>query len=673
LIVAVVSITAVVHAPALSARALSIDDDQYLTQNPLVQTPGWASARRFLSEVLAPSSVEGYYQPLTMISLMLDYGMGGRPENPRAFHRTSLILHAANAALVIVLLYMLFGNPWLAATAGLVFGVHPMTVESVAWVADRKTLLASFFALWSLVLYVRYARKGGLAAYGGCAVLFVLALMSKPTTTLLPGMMLVMDYWPLGRLSRRSVVEKVPLFAISVLSSVVTVVSQGNTCQLGLPTQSSSSRILLGFCHNIVFYLHKMVWPANLTSVYAQPEPMTLGNPVLLVGVVGTLLLIALLLVSLRWTRAFLAGWLMFLVVILPTMGGIGFTIVIASDKYAYLPSVGLLMALVWMATRVKERWFSGPTRAARVWVAVALLMAVVGAEAAATRAYLAKWQTSETLFRHMQSLAPRSAPLHAGLGGLLTSQGRFDEAISHCERALELDPGYAPALSNLGAALIQKGEYGRAADTLGKLVRQQPRYASGCANLGVALYHLGRLEWAVQCFEAALSVKPLHADAQTNLGIALVQLGRGERGLPHLQRAVELLPNDPDARLNLANGLYAMGRLDDAIAQYGLAVQLRPDFAEAHSNLAAALSRQGAWQEAEAHCRKAIQIKPDYPDPRVRLAGLLARRGARAEAVEQYQAALVLAPNDARAAAELKALLSQGSMPASSSGAAAP
>ena len=186
LIVAVCVAVVIAHWPALSANALSFDDTQYLTENLLVQSPGWASAKQFLTEVLEPSTVRGYYQPLTMISLMVDYALGGRADNLMPFHRTSLILHAANTALVIVLLYLLFGQAPVAAAVGLLFGLHPMTVEPIPWMSERKTLLAAFFALCCLVAYVRFKHKGNWRLYVCCLVLYLLALMSKPTSVPLP-------------------------------------------------------------------------------------------------------------------------------------------------------------------------------------------------------------------------------------------------------------------------------------------------------------------------------------------------------------------------------------------------------------------------------------------------------------------------------------------------------
>ena len=178
-----------VHWPALSAKAITFDDEQYFVSNPLVQNPGWNSAKRFLLEVLRPSTVKGYYQPLTMISLMADRIFGARNDNLMPLHRTSLILHIANTALIVILLYLLFGNVWAAAGAGLLFGLHPMTVESIAWIGERKTLLASFFSLWSLILYILYTKEKRGKLFAGAIVMYVLALMSKPTSTPLPLLM----------------------------------------------------------------------------------------------------------------------------------------------------------------------------------------------------------------------------------------------------------------------------------------------------------------------------------------------------------------------------------------------------------------------------------------------------------------------------------------------------
>ena len=270
---------AATHWPGLSAKALSFDDQQYLTRNVLVQNPGWASAKRFLTEVLEPSTVQGYYQPLAMISLMLDYAAGGRENNLRPFHITSLALHTANTALIIVLLYLLFDNIWAAAAVGLLFGVHPMTVEPIPWVGERKTLLAAFFALWSLI-FLRSLCADRPSEILRRLFFDVFAGVNVQTYSVpLPLVMLLMDYWPLKRLDIKTLLEKLPLFVLGIISAVITYISQHRTAATTLPTQFGPQYIPLVLCHNIIFYLYKIILPVNLVIALCLPKTFWVVEP----------------------------------------------------------------------------------------------------------------------------------------------------------------------------------------------------------------------------------------------------------------------------------------------------------------------------------------------------------------------------------------------------------
>ena len=433
LIAAVCMGVLVTHWPALSAKAFSFDDGQYLIENQLVRNPSWGSARRFLTEVFKPSTVSGYYQPLTMISLMLDYAPGGREDNLFPFHRTSIALHVANTFLVIILLYLLFGNIWAAAAVGLLFGVHPMTVESIPWLGERKTLLSAFFAFWALLFYIRFTRTTGNKKYYIAAIIaYLLALMSKPTSISLPLAMLLVDYWPLNRLSRRAIVEKLPFLFLAAVFVVITLISQMSAGGGWFPGQGHNSlqNPPLIICHNIFFYPLKMLWPANLTSCYQYPQPFGLSNPRVLAAVLATPILIVLLVVSLRWTRAAFTGWLIFFVSILPTMQIFKFSYVIASDKYAYLPSFGLLMIL----TTFTLWLYNDKSRRAAVISIVVLLLA--GAESTATRRYLTCWSDSLTLCKHMLTLAPDSVPLYNNMAWFLATGN--NTTAQEAKRAIE-------------------------------------------------------------------------------------------------------------------------------------------------------------------------------------------------------------------------------------------
>jgi Flp pilus assembly protein TadD len=646
LLVVVCAVVVVVHWPALSSRAVLFDDDQYLRDNLLVRNPSWGSALRFFTEVLEPSTVQGYYQPLTMLSLMADYALGGRSDNFTPFHRTSLVLHTVNTVLVIVLLYLLFGRFLIAAGAGLLFGLHPMTVEPICWVGDRKDLLVFFFALWCLIFYVQFTRSRSWGFYSGCIIMYLLALMSKPTATSLPVLMLLLDYWPLKRLNKRSVLEKLPIFVLAGIFAVITYISQSRAAGIIPPAERGIWHIPLTICHNIIFYLYKILWPANLSSFYAYPRHFGFSSAMVLAGVVGTCVLIPLLVLSLRWTRALLTGWLFFFVAIFPTMGVIGFTVVIAADRYAYLPSIGLLMLLAWFLGLFCSR---GKV-AARSIAVVTIVLVIAAAESIATRRYLVHWRDTVSVFEHMLTLAPDEAPIHTQLGIALGAQGRLDEAIGHYYRSLELQPDGFITYYNLGYALYLRGDIDGAALNFANALRIKPDYARAHNGLGIALLKAGKPDQAVAHFTEAVRIKPEFPDARKNLADVLLQQGRLEQAAEEYCRVLYLLPDNPEVLNQLGIVFDRQGKLDQAVAQFTRALRIKPDLVDALNNLAWLLALHDDSRIRDPH--KAIRLAEraceltGYQQPELldTLAAAYASAARFSEAVATAQKALELA-----------------------------
>ena len=554
------------HWPALHARAFCFDDDQYLTQNALVQTPSWDSTASFFSEILEPSTVGGYYQPLSMITLMIDFALGGHPNNLLPFHRTSLLLHVANVALIILLLYLLLGDPWAAAIAGLLFGVHPMTVEVIAWVGERKTTLATFFALVTLVSYVHYARTRGRRYWGIAFAAYALALLSKPTATPLPFAMLILDFWPLRSAGRRIFLEKIPFFVVGGLSAAVTIISQARTGGMSLPMEYGVLRIPLVLCHNIVFYLNKMVWPHPLSSHYAFPDPLSLSHPKVLIGVIGTFLLLVAIIISWRWTRALAVGCLIFFVLSLPTMQIIEFSNVIASDKFAYLPCCGLLITLVaglrvLLMRRSNYDWLWRNTS-----IAIAIVLASMFA--GKTQTYLKKWRSTVSLYEHMLMVTPNAHPLYTNLGVALAKRGHLIAAARRFSRALELAPDLPEANNNMANVLLE----------------------------------LGRFDEAFKHYTAALEIAS--ADPILHKNIARVCLLREDQdaAIFHYTEAVRFDPMDAEAQYGLGTVKLAKGMLRQAIQHLENAVMLDEEHVSARSNLAVALAQEGNLEVALHH-----------------------------------------------------------------------
>jgi len=583
-LVAVGGIVVLVHAPVLGAQAFCFDDHQYVFTNPLVQKPGWDSAGRFLREIFRPSTVQGYYQPLGMISLMLDWAAGGRPDDLRVFHRTSLALHGLNAVLVALLVYRCFGHVGAAAAAGLLFGLHPVTVEPVAWISERKTLLASVFALACLNAYVGYVARPTVWRYAAVAAFLLLALLSKPIATPLPVLLLLLDCWPLRRLGRRAIVEKLPLFALSAAAGVITIVSQARAAGLDAPTDNDPVRIFWTLCHNAAFYPVKLLWPVSLIPYYPFPESLGPGQPLVLAGLVGTSLTVVLVCLSWRWTRAVAVGGLFFILTLLPTTNIIGFTHAIAAPKFLYLPMVGWVLPLgalvAWLGRPGSALWAGRPA------IVAAAVLVLAALEAYAARRYLGCWQDTERLHRHILQVAPRAWAARYNLGEFLAQSGRTQEAIEEFEQ----------------------------------VIAQRPDHWKAHSALGAALWRAGRCEAALAQLREAVRLKPSYFAAQFNLAAVLAECGQKEEAVRQYRQVIELWPAETRARVNLANLLLSAGRPEDALRELEEAVRLEPDYVRAHFNRGLVLRQLRRWEDAQAAFRRTLELDPNHAKAREQL-----------------------------------------------------
>ncbi len=573
---------AVVHGPVLKARAVSADDVSFVANNRLVTNPSWDSAHRFFAEVLHPSTVPGYYLPVSMTSLMLDHAWGGRTDQPRIFHRTSLALHLVTTLLIFLFLWRLFGSAIPAGLAALAFGLHPLTVEPVAWISERKTLLAALFGVASMIAYVEYTRRRIHAWLAASVALFVLALMSKPSVTSLPFLLLLLDLWPLKRLRFGTVVEKWPYYLVAGVSGVISVLSLTNTdVIMRVPLSALGWALRIGYLP--VFYLGKALWPANLSVVYAPPDPFSLSNPAVLISCLVAGALSAGLFAARKRLPGAWVGWLFMLLALAPTFGVLAWSRTIAWDRYFYLPALGPVLALGWGLTVLWER----PSRSRRFAIAACALLVSV-AEARATRIALRPWTDSVTLWRNAVAIAPGEPTAHNGLGMAYGRQSSYEAAAGEFRRALDADAGFVSSQINLGTALIFLGRLDEANPYLRRAEVLAPSNPDVPYKLGLAAHKAGKGDSAAAHYERALGLRPDHVESLVELGILRAEQGRTAESLEWMRRAATLAPAHVGARLGLAMALLKTGGHDaEAIEGFRQVLRLKPDWPALMNTLA--------------------------------------------------------------------------------------
>jgi tetratricopeptide (TPR) repeat protein len=536
-----------VFAQAVTFGFVDLDDAAYVTDVPAVRGGlSWAGV------VWAFTSSHGVaWQPVTWLSHMLDVTWFGM--QPGGHHATSVALHALNACLLFGWLARATGRAGASLLVAALFAVHPLRVESVAWVAERKDVLSTAFALLSLHAYAAWARRGGALRYAACAAALALGLLAKPMLVTLPLLMLLLDHWPLGRLEdlaslRRRVVEKVPLAALCAAVAAITLSAQKAAMEAGasLPPGARAANAALA----VVRYLANTLWPAGLSVHYPHPYIAGTGGapPAAWAVAACALLVAALTLAALRGPRPARVGWLWFLVGLVPTLGLVQVGTQALADRYTYLPLVGVFVALAWTGSDLAARL---APRARRAVAGAAA--ALVGALALVAHAEAAQWRDSVSLFEHGLAAEPRAATLHLDLGLAYEKRGDPARAEHHYREALATNPGLVAAWFNLGNAQRAGRDLEAAAASYARALELAPDDARAANNLAGTLRLLGRRDDAARAYAHRLARRP--DDPIALLNLASLHEERGERGLAaeHYRRALAASPGLAPARTGLA------------------------------------------------------------------------------------------------------------------------
>ncbi len=567
--------TAWIYLPVRGFGFVNFDDPRYVTQNPMVLAGWTVDGLRWAFTTFRTSN----WHPLTWLSLMTDVELFG--PGPGALHAVSACFHLANVLLVYLAFSLVTGRKWPALLTAALFGVHPLHVESVAWISERKDVLSTFFSLLALMAWARYAQTGRLRGYLGSLALFALALLSKPMPVTLPVVLLLLDAWPLARLKRgppRLLWEKAPFFLLSLLFSAITLQAQS---PMAVPLAARAANALVSYAA----YLGRAAWPSGLAAFYPHP-----GMPPAWEIVLSSLVLAAITLAAVlaRKKAPWLAwGWAWYLVTLLPVIGLIQVGLQAMADRYTYVPLLGPFLALSWSFLDL-FRTFSG-----RKWtVPAALFLAAFLALTLSARSQVMAWESSVALFESALAHTENNWMAHYSLGTALLEQDQPDQALNHLHAAEKLQPGDAKIANNLGLALESKERYSEA------------------------------LPW----FLRAVELDPESWEALANLGNALLRSRDPKQAVSHLLRARTLQPDDGNLASSLGRALFAAGRTGEAETQFRQAIQLLGDSAKLENNLGVTLLAQGRMDEARACFRRALALDPAYPPARTNLAATAAR-----------------------------------------------
>jgi tetratricopeptide (TPR) repeat protein len=619
-----VGATLVVFWQVANHEFVNFDDDRYVTENPHVQA---GVTRQSIIWAFTTDDVANWH-PLTWLSHMLDCQLYG--VSPKGHHLTNLLFHLANTLLLFFVFKRMTGALWRSGFVAALFAVHPLHVESVAWVAERKDVLSTFFWMLTIWAYLRYIERPAVRRYVLTLFSLTLGLMAKPMLVTLPLVLLLLDYWPLDRLELnqsgsaspskrqgslivaklkaqnfRLLWEKVPLFALAAISSIVTFVVQRSGGSLGgwnlYPLKIRIANALVSY----VSYIGKMIWPQNLAVYY--PYPGTI--PIWQAAGAGLLLgLISMAVLRVARRHPYLAvGWLWYLGTLVPVIGLVQMGAQAMADRYTYVPLIGLFIMLAWGIPHLVMSF-----RYRRIFLASAA-GTVLAASLILTWTQLYHWKNSATLFQQALKVTANNYLAYNNLGNVLDRERKVKQAIAHYVKALQINPNFPSAHNNLGNALAGQGKMDEATAHYVKALQINPNFPKAHYNLGNVLAGQGKMDEAVAHYSKALQLNPDFAGAHNNLANVLEGQGKIKEAVFHFSRALEIKPDFAEVHFNLGNALARQGKLDEAQEHFSRALEHRSEFAEAHNSLGVILARKGRLDEAIVYFTEALRLKPGF------------------------------------------------------------
>lgn len=657
-------ITVALYAAVLGHEFITFDDPDYVTQNPHVQNGlSWHGVTWAFTTGHASN-----WHPLTWLSHMLDWQLFG--QQPAGHHLTSLLLHLASTVLLFTALRRMTGALWRSALVAALFAWHPLHIESVAWVAERKDVLCAFFWMLGLLAYAKYAQRPGWRSFALTLLCFAAGLLSKPMMVTFPCVLLLLDFWPLKRFRlgnaeptdnanenpSRSigmlVLEKIPFFLLTIGASIVTFrVQRGTGAVISLELLPLTQRFQ-NAAVALVGYLRKTLWPHDLAVFYPHPHSFSLW----LVAGALLLLLAVTAVAALRWRRQayLLVGWLWFLGTLFPVIGIVQVGSQGMADRYTYLPLIGVFIAAVWGLTALADHWPASRKSLQRL-AGVALVGCLI-----VTSLQLRTWQDSYKLFSHALSVTPDNFLARDNLGTALDKLGRSEEAVEQFQRSAQLEPRAPISFNNLGWHHERAGNLEAAMEYYQTTLRIQPNFFLGHYNIARLLTTQGRLDEATQHYYQCLRLDPHDPGVHYLLGAVLARLNQPDAAMTHFKSALRNKPNYPEVESQIGGLYLKYGQNDAAYQHYARAVELNPDYAHARVKLGLLLAQHGHFEEAQKHLTHATRLEPTNDAAFYNLAGVFEAQAQLAQAVQAFAKVVELKPADADARTRLGDVLAK-------------
>jgi tetratricopeptide (TPR) repeat protein len=606
---------------------INFDDPGYVLKNPVVR-----NGLTFSGVVWAfTSTAMSNWHPVTWLSHMLDVQMFGL--DPTGHHLTSVLLHAIAALLLFLFLEGITGFLWRSFIVALLFAVHPLHVESVAWVAERKDVLSCIFWSLTLIFYAAYVKKPGASFYILSLLMFFLGLMSKPMLVTIPVIMLLLDYWPLNRFPSKVpyplegeaqgggevadgqtrlhapeilllLKEKIPFFLLSVLSAIVTIYGQHKGGAMAtlvkVPVAARIENALISY----IKYIALMFWPHDLAILYPFPKDISFWQA----G--GSAILLALITFAvIRYRTKFpylVTGWFWYLVALIPVIGLVQVGGQALADRYTYIPYTGLFIILCWLLPDLMGKWRYRTVALGALSVAAILISSII------TWRQVTYWKDDISLYRHTLAVTTDNYLILNNYGIALDQRGDLTGAYGMFQETIRVNPRSAMAYNNLGALYVRWGNFADAANCYSRALEISPNYPFARSGLGKALAGMGRVDEAIWQYEQALSLDTTLAETQLNLAILLMKKGDSEKGMTHYSIALQLNPTSAKAPINMGTELASQGRLAEALEYFNHALSLEPDSVEAHFNRGVTLAKMGRKEEAREEFARVLQIMPE-------------------------------------------------------------